>query len=127
MAADTQEEAARLFTLARDVAAGARSRGLFARCPRRRKPRRIRTARCEHARVERLRARAIYGTPDVVGGKLRALAAEHGVEEIAILTTLHDPEARRRSYTLLAKECGLEAPMPLAAWGEEDVETPPSP
>jgi hypothetical protein len=26
------------------------------------------------------------------------------VEEIAVLTTLHDPEARRRSYTLLANE-----------------------
>ncbi|MEA2740068.1 MAG: hypothetical protein QOH05_3375 [Acetobacteraceae bacterium] len=51
-----------------------------------------------------MRARSFYGTPDVVAGKLRALAAEHGVEEIAILTTLHDPEARRRSYTLLAKE-----------------------
>jgi hypothetical protein len=26
------------------------------------------------------------------------------VDEVAILTTLHDPEARRRSYTLLANE-----------------------
>jgi alkanesulfonate monooxygenase SsuD/methylene tetrahydromethanopterin reductase-like flavin-dependent oxidoreductase (luciferase family) len=69
----------------------------------------------EQARIDRLRARAIYGTPDEVGGRLRELAAAHGAEEIAILTTLHDPEARRRSYTLLAKECGLEAPMPLAA------------
>jgi len=58
------------------------------------------------ARVERLRARALYGTPDVVGAKLRELAAAHGVDEIAILTTLHEPEARRRSYSLLAKECG---------------------
>jgi hypothetical protein len=40
----------------------------------------------------------------VVAGRLNALAAEHGVEEIAVLTTLHDPEARRRSYTLLANE-----------------------
>jgi hypothetical protein len=51
----------------------------------------------------------------VVGAKLRALAAEHGVDEIAILTTLHDPEARRRSYTLLAQEFGLQAQIPLAA------------
>ena len=40
--------------------------------------------------------------------KLRALAAEHSVEEIAILTTLHDPEARQRSYALLAREFGLK-------------------
>ena len=61
----------------------------------------------DQARLDRLRARSFYGTPDVVAGKLRALAAEYGVEEVAILTTLHDPEARRRSYTLLAKEFGL--------------------
>ena len=68
------------------------------------------------ARIERLRARSFYGTPDVVGAKLRALAAEHGVEDIAILTTLHDPRARRRSYSLLAKEFGLRAPeVSLAA------------
>jgi hypothetical protein len=57
----------------------------------------------------------LYGTPAVVGGKLRALAAEHGVEEIAILTTLHDPEARRRSYTLLAQEFELQSQIALAA------------
>jgi hypothetical protein len=37
------------------------------------------------------------------------------VSEIAILTTLHDPEARRHSYTLLAREFGLAAQIPLAA------------
>ena len=42
----------------------------------------------EHHSIERLRARAIYGTPQVVGDKLRALAAQYGVEAIAILTTL---------------------------------------
>jgi hypothetical protein len=44
------------------------------------------------------------------------LTGEYTVEEIAILTTLHDPEARRRSYTLLAEEFGLRAPdVSLAA------------
>jgi alkanesulfonate monooxygenase SsuD/methylene tetrahydromethanopterin reductase-like flavin-dependent oxidoreductase (luciferase family) len=59
-------------------------------------------------RIELLRSRALYGTASAVGDKLRALATEHGVGEIAILTTLHDPEARRRSYTLLAHEFGLK-------------------
>ena len=67
----------------------------------------------EKARIERLRQRALFGTPDVVGTKLQALAAEHQVEEIAILTTLHDPAARRRSYALLAEEFGLLAPEVL--------------
>ena len=40
-------------------------------------------------------------------GLLRALAAEYQVEEVAILTTIHDPEARRRSYALFAEEFGL--------------------
>jgi len=31
-----------------------------------------------------------------------------GVAEIAITTTAYDPEVRRKSYTLLAREFGLE-------------------
>jgi alkanesulfonate monooxygenase SsuD/methylene tetrahydromethanopterin reductase-like flavin-dependent oxidoreductase (luciferase family) len=69
----------------------------------------------EQARIERLRARSFYGTPDVVGAGLRALASEYGVDEIAILTTLHDKQARRRSYRLLAQEFGLRAPDPTPA------------
>jgi alkanesulfonate monooxygenase SsuD/methylene tetrahydromethanopterin reductase-like flavin-dependent oxidoreductase (luciferase family) len=61
----------------------------------------------EKLRVDRIRSRSIYGTPDVVGAKLRALAEEFQVEEIAILTTVHDPAARRRSYELLAAEFGM--------------------
>ncbi len=58
----------------------------------------------EQARLERLRARSFYGTAERVAGQLQTLASQHQVEEIAVLTTLHDPEARRRSYTLLADE-----------------------
>lgn len=61
----------------------------------------------DRLRIERLRARSIFGTPTTAAAKLRAVAAEHGVEELAILTTVHDPEARRRSYTLLAEEFRL--------------------
>jgi alkanesulfonate monooxygenase SsuD/methylene tetrahydromethanopterin reductase-like flavin-dependent oxidoreductase (luciferase family) len=59
------------------------------------------------ARIERVRERAIYGTPDAVGAKLRTLADGLGVGEVAILTTLHDARARQNSYTLLAQEFGL--------------------
>jgi alkanesulfonate monooxygenase SsuD/methylene tetrahydromethanopterin reductase-like flavin-dependent oxidoreductase (luciferase family) len=70
----------------------------------------------DRARIERLRARAFYGTPDVVGARLRTLAEELGANEVAVLTTLHDQAARRRSYTLLAREFGLVAgDMALAA------------
>jgi len=57
--------------------------------------------------VERLRERSLYGTAAQVGEKLRALTETYDVSEIAILTTLHDPEARRHSYTLLAREFEL--------------------
>jgi luciferase family oxidoreductase group 1 len=103
MAAATQEEAAYLFR-SREMWRLNRDRGIYTALlsPEEASARALSEA--EEARLDRLRARSYFGTPDVVSGKLLALAAEQGVEEIAILTTLHDPEARRRSYTLLADE-----------------------
>ncbi len=111
MAAETEAEAARLFT-SREMWRLRRDRGEFSALPSPEEVAAHTYSAGELARVERLRARAFYGTPDVVGAKLRALAAEHEVDEIAILTTLHDPEARRRSYTLLAGEFGLTPTLP---------------
>ena len=115
MAADTQAEAARLFT-SREMWRLGRDRGVYSALPSPEEAALYPYSGGDLQRVERLRSRALYGTPDVVGAKLRELGTAHGVEEIAVLTTLHDPEARRHSYTLLAKECGLAAPdVPLAA------------
>jgi luciferase family oxidoreductase group 1 len=114
MAADTEAEAARLFS-SREMWRLGRDRGVYTALPSPEEAAAYQYTEAELLRVQRLRARAFYGTPAVVGEKLRALAVEHGVEEIAILTTLYDPEARRRSYTLLAQEFGLQAQMPLAA------------
>ena len=114
MAAETETEASRLFT-SREMWRLGRDRGLFAALPSPEEAAAYTYSDAERLRVERLRSRALYGTPAVVAEKLRALAAEHGVTEIAILTTLHDPEARRRSYTLLAREFASGAHVPLAA------------
>ena len=115
MAAETQDEAARLFS-SREMWRLGRDRGVYAALPSPEEAAAYAYSGGDIARVERLRARALYGTPEVVAAKLRELGEACGVEEIAILTTLHDPEARRRSYTLLAKECGLATPdVPLAA------------
>ena len=108
LAADTEAEAARLFT-SREIFRLGRDKGVFAPLPSPEEAATYVLSEGEHARRERLRARSFFGTPDGVGAKLRALAAAHQVEEIAILTTLHDPEARRRSYALLAAEFGLKA------------------
>lgn len=103
MAANTQEEAAYLFR-SREMWRLNRDRGLFTKLMSPAEAALHTLSETEQSRIERLRARSFYGTPDAVGGRLTALAAEHGVDEVAILTTLHDPEARRRSYTLLANE-----------------------
>jgi luciferase family oxidoreductase group 1 len=114
MAAETQEEAAYLFG-SREMWRLNRDRGLFTALM---SPEQAATESLsggEQARIERLRARSFYGAPDVVAPQLRALASEHDVDEIAILTTLHDRQTRRRSYTLLAQEFGLRAPDPTLA------------
>ena len=102
MAAETQEEAAYHFR-SREMWRLNRDRGIFTALLSPEEAAERTLSDSDQARLERLRAGAFYGTPDVVAGKLNALAAAHGVEEIAILTTLHDPEARRRSYELLAR------------------------
>jgi len=106
LAAETQEEAARLFT-SREMWRLGRDRGLFLPLPSPEEAAARELTAEERGRVERLRERAIYGTARVVGEKLRALTESFKVEEMAILTTVHDREARRRSYALLAEEFGL--------------------
>jgi len=106
MAADTEAEAARLFS-SREMWRLSRDRGVYNALPSPEEAAACPYTDAELLRVQRMRARAFFGTRTVVGDKLRALAEEHGVEEIAILTTLHDPQARRHSYTLLAEEFGM--------------------
>ncbi len=66
--------------------------------------------------MERARGRAIFGTAAAVAGKLHELGRSLGVDELAVLTTTHDPDARRRSYALLAAAWGMAAqPVALAA------------
>jgi luciferase family oxidoreductase group 1 len=106
--AESPDEAARLFR-SREIARLNRDKGIFAALPSPDEADAYVLSDSDRARVERTRARSIYGTPDAVGAKLRALAEQYQIEEIAVLTTLHDPEARRRSYALLAAEFGLAA------------------
>ncbi len=106
LAAETREEAEWLFR-SREIARLNRDRGIFAPLQSPEEAAAQRLSDSEQMRVARLRERAIYGTASVVGARLRALAAEQGVSEMAVLTTVHDPAARRRSYSLLAAEFGM--------------------
>ena len=104
--AETQEEAAYLFS-SREMSRLNRDKGIYAALPSPEEAASVVLSEGDKARIERIRSRAIYGTPDVVGAKIRELADAHGLSEVAVLSTVHDPEARRRSYALLAKEFGL--------------------
>jgi luciferase family oxidoreductase group 1 len=107
VAAETEAEAARLFS-SRALWRLGRDRGVFTALPSPEEAAAHGYTDAERTRIAALGEHAIFGTPSAVGAQLRALAAMHEAEEIAILTTVHDPQARRQSYTLLAHEFGLE-------------------
>jgi luciferase family oxidoreductase group 1 len=106
LAADTQEEAERLFA-SRALARLWRDRGIYAPLATPEEAAAQLSDFADSARLSRIRARGIYGTPHSVAARLRALAAELGVQEVAVLTATHDPAPRRHSYTLLAREFEL--------------------
>ncbi len=115
VAAETDDEAEYLFG-SRAMWRLGRDRGLFVPLPSPEEAARHRYTKSELEHVARLKDRAIWGSPARVGARLRTIAAELEVDEVAVLTTVFDPEARRRSYTLLAREFGLTAEaVPAAA------------
>jgi luciferase family oxidoreductase group 1 len=61
----------------------------------------------EAARIATLRRNALVGTGEQVAGKIRALAARLGLQEIVVNTWAHDPQVRQHSYTLLAQAFNL--------------------
>ena len=114
VAGETEEAAERLFS-SRAMWRLGRDQGLFVPLPSPEEAARHHFTDRERAHVERLKERAIWGTPARVGARLRAMADELQVQEVAVLTTVHDPAARQQSYTLLAKEFGLAAEPHVAA------------
>ena len=106
MAAESEAEAERQF-LSRAVWRLGRDRGSYAPLPSPEEAAAYPFTEAERERVQRTRSRAIAGTGSQVAARLAALAAEHGVDEVVILTTLHDPAVRRRSYALIAEASGL--------------------
>ena len=114
LAADTQAEADRLFA-PREVWRAERERGRFVPLPSPDEAAAYPFTDAERARNAATRARSAYGTPDVVRERLDAVGRSHGVDEIAVVTALHDPVARRRSFALLAEAFGLGGQVRLAA------------
>ncbi|HEU5317166.1 MAG TPA: LLM class flavin-dependent oxidoreductase [Chloroflexota bacterium] len=61
----------------------------------------------ERARIAALMANVVVGGPETVHRRLSQMAAAHDVDELVIVTLVHDPAARQRSYALLAEVFGL--------------------
>ncbi len=107
LAADTEEEAWRLYT-SRERARMDRNLGRFGPLlPPEQAPR----AYGEHEEPGRaaLRRKSIVGSGPQVAERLRALAAQWAVDELVVITWTWDPLAQRRSYELLADAFGLRA------------------
>jgi len=106
LCAPTEAEAERLF-LSRAVWRLSRDRGIYPPLPSAGEAAAYPATPAEAARIERMREKALIGTPAQVRAKLEALAAELGAEEVAVLSPVHDPAARRESVQLLAEAFGL--------------------
>jgi len=106
LAAETEAEAERLFS-SRALWRIFRDRGQFPPLPSPEEAASYPYTEADRERIGRMRGRAIFGTGPRVAERLFALARDLRVEEVAVLTTVHDPEARRRSYALLAEEVAL--------------------
>ena len=61
----------------------------------------------ERAHVAKMVEDIVYGSPATVKARLQQMAAVHEVDELVIVTVVHDPAARRRSYEVLAEAFGL--------------------
>jgi luciferase family oxidoreductase group 1 len=106
LAADSEAEAERLYS-SRALWRLSRDRGEFIALPSPEEAAAHAWTEADLARAERGRHRAIIGTGGAVVAKLHGLADELGVQEVAVLSTTHDPIARRRSYALIAQAAGL--------------------
>ena len=63
----------------------------------------------ERATIESLRHKAMVGTGEAVARRLTELAQRLQLDELVVVTWTHDPQARHRSYELLARAFGLTA------------------
>ena len=103
LAAETQDEAHRLFT-SREAWRAEFERGRFVPLPTPDEAAAYPFTDAERQRQNRIRERSAIGTADLVARRLRDIAAAHAADEVVIVTAAHDPQARRRSFTLIADE-----------------------
>jgi luciferase family oxidoreductase group 1 len=112
LCADTDEEAQRLAASARMAGALLRQGRMIAVPPVEKALRYLEESGSGRSAGRRM----IVGSPATVRTGIEGLAGAYGANEIIAVTITFDPEARRRSYELLAEAFGLaEAPDSVAA------------
>jgi luciferase family oxidoreductase group 1 len=105
-AGETPEEAEEAY-LGRAVVLAMRERGQFIPMPTPQTAAAFEMSPLDRERMLRKRQTALYGTASEVKAKLLALQAELQVDELVIVTYAYEAAARRKSYSLLAREFGL--------------------
>lgn len=60
-------------------------------------------------RIKHARQRRIVGAPEQVKARLEEIGRDYRTDELLIVTPMHEPEARIRSYRLIAEAFGLQA------------------
>ena len=108
VAAETEAEAWRLHR-SREVWRLERDRGRYLPIVSVEDAARRMSTPAEEATVGSMRERAIVGTGRQVFDRLLALQRALGVDEIALVTSTFDADARRRSYALVAEAAGLSS------------------
>jgi luciferase family oxidoreductase group 1 len=103
LAADTEEEAARLATSSRMAFTMLRRGRLIAVPP----PETAERFLASEGDGNSVRRRTIVGTPAQVKAGIEEAAAEYGAEEVIVVTITYDHGARRRSYELIADALDL--------------------
>ncbi|MSQ59727.1 MAG: LLM class flavin-dependent oxidoreductase [Betaproteobacteria bacterium] len=106
LAADTEQEALRLFST-RECWRMARDRGILLPMVPPEEAMAHPYSEAERGKILQMRTKAIIGTGAQVADRLRELAQRVNAQEIVILTWTYDSQARWHSYDLLAKEFGL--------------------
>ncbi|MFN0318074.1 MAG: LLM class flavin-dependent oxidoreductase [Burkholderiales bacterium] len=106
LAADTEEEALRLFST-RERWRMARDRGILLPMVPPEEALAHPYSEAERGKILQMRMNAIIGTGAQVADRLRELAQRVNAQEVVVLTWTYDSQARWHSYELLAKEFGL--------------------
>lgn len=117
LAADTEAEADRLFA-SRALWRLGRDRGVYTALPTIEEALAYPATERERMRLAQVRARALCGTGPGVMQQIDEMAAALGVDEVAVITTVADKRARRRSYEVLADAARLRTPDALAIAAE---------